>query len=364
MSIPINLLAQAVIKPSDHAIAQFKSKQIYKALHEHGVSELAYKNFNHKSALSDALSVRAKTSIATEMARTHEIEMLVKQLNTKKINYIVFKGSALAYFTYKNAWQRPRGDTDLLIDHTQLSQTADILISLGYQAVTSISGKYISYQTSFNKKVTSSFIHSIDVHWRISNRQILSNTYTLDDLLVNAKKSTLNSSTEMNIPSTIDAILLAAQHRKGHHAEKERLIWLYDIHLLCNEMEKDQWPMLIAKARSKKIAYLTYDALDLTRSLFYSKIPAQVTDALEQAKGSDEPSAIFLEDARSELAIFWADLMQGLPDWPSRLCLLKEHLFPSRAYLKARNGNKTWLFSLFKRLFSGALHKLKNKKTS
>jgi len=361
MSISIKVLAQALLHPSDHNIARYKAKKIYSELHKHGVAEVCYKNFKHKTGLHDALAVRAKTSIATEMARAHELELLSADFRKRKIKYIVFKGTALAYFSYKNAWQRPRGDSDILIYKEQLDTVGQSLISLGYKAQTSVSGKYISYQQSFSKTVTPEFTHTIDVHWRVSNRQILANCYTLDELLENSRKIVINENSEMKIPSAIDSILLAVTHRKGHHAEQERLIWLYDIHLLCNDMEEDQWPMLLAKARNKKITTLTLEALKFTESLFSSPVPNKVFETLKRSS-TEEPSSIFLDESKSELAVFWADAKHGLDSPLSRLRLLKEHLLPSRAYLKQKGNGEFWILTLLKRIFSGASAKFKNLK--
>jgi len=349
MSIPIKSLAGALIDPNNQSITGFTDKQIFQALHEHGVAELAYNNFKHLSGLNDALSVRAKTSIATEMARAHELGLLISAFNEKKTPLLIFKGTALAYRSYKNPWQRPRGDTDVLIDRTQLKQIRSIFKELGYKEAVAVSGKYISYQTSFTKVVTPDFIHTLDVHWRINNRQILSNCYDL--ISINGKPA--------NTPCRIDSILLAAIHRKGHHAETERLIWLYDIHVVSESLSEKQWLELAAKARSKKIAALTLNALEMTHELLDTKIPRVVFKTLKHESVKDEVSKVFLNEKKSELAVFWTDMKHGLPDWSSRLTLLKEHIIPSKDYLEHKSQGNSVFITFIKRVFSGVSKKLR-----
>jgi len=355
-TLPLTILAKSLRVRSSDAIANYKGKEILRSLRYHGITELSYKQFENKPKLHNALDALAKESIAVEMARAVEIEQFLKILHSSNIDFLVFKGTALAYFLYRNAWQRPRSDTDILIDRDDLNEVLELFSELGYEQSVSISGKYVSYQTTVTKKVSHQFTHRIDIHWKINNRQILSNCYNLDELLENSMScSILNH--EMFIPSNIDSLILACIHRVGHHSDKERIIWIYDIHLLAESLSHEQWAMLIAKARNKNISRIIFDGISTSNALLDTKLDTGIYQALKKSLKTKESSAIFLDRDLGETQIFWKDLM-FLPKWSQRLTLIKEHLIPDRKYLAAKSPSISFSKALVKRLLGGVVKKV------
>ena len=355
-NLPLTVLAKALRKKASNTIVDYKGKEILNSLRYHGITELGYKQFENKPKLHNALDALAKESIAVEMSRSVEIEKFLKKLHSSSIDFLVFKGTALAYSLYHNAWQRPRSDTDILIRKDDLDEILEIFTGLGYEQIIGISGNYVSYQTTVAKKISAKFIHRIDIHWKINNRQILANCYSLDELLENNMSCTLLNQ-EMFIPSSIDSLILACIHRIGHHADKERLIWLYDIHLLAESLSHDQWAMLIAKARKKKVSQILFDGISTSNALLDTKIDKGIYQSLKKSLQTEEISSTFLDRDLGEIQLFWKDLM-FLPKWSQRLMLIKEHLIPDRKYLAAQNPSKSFGGALFKRLLDGITKKL------
>ncbi len=353
----MTILAKVIRTKSADAATGYRSRHILRALNFHGMTELFYKQFPHKPKLHNALNVLAKQSSAVEMIRANEFEKVLRVLHRKNVDFLVFKGTALAYFHYKHPWQRPRSDTDLLIHYDDLSRIQRSLEKLGYTKQSGISGKLISYQCTFTKTINEHFVHRLDVHWRINNRQTLAHCYSLEELLENSLSCTVRER-DMFIPGPIDAILLAVIHRIGHHADKERLIWLYDIHLLCSALNQEQWLLLIAKARKKRISAITFEAISSAYNLFDTKIDRKHYHILKKKPDTDEASAIFLQRHLSEWTLFWHDI-KALPSWLDKLRLIKENVIPDRTYMATAMQEHNIVIALIKRTMRGSKRILK-----
>ena len=351
-TLPLPVLAKALLKKSSSVVDSYKGKEILRSLRYHGITELSYKQFENKPKLHNALEALSKESIAVEMSRSVEIEKLLKNLHALSIDFLVFKGTALAYFLYRNAWQRPRSDTDILINKNDLDKILELFYELGYEQSISISGKFVSYQTTVTKQVSTQFVHRVDIHWKINNRQILANCYSLDELLERSKNCTLLNQ-EMFIPNNIDSLILACIHRIGHHADNERIIWLYDIHLLAESLSHEKWAMLIAKVRKKNVSQIVFDGISTSNALLDTKIDKSIYQALKKSLNTNEASAIFLDREQGHFKLFFNDLM-FLPKWSQRLMLIKEHLVPDKEYLAAKSPSMPLSKAIFKRLIDRA----------
>ena len=115
--------------------------------------------------------------------------------------------------------------------------------------------------------------------------------------------------------------------------------------------------MLVAKARRKNITAIVYDGLAACNSLFNTKIAPGIYHAIKKEPEHAEASQVFLDRDKSEMHLFWKDLM-FLPHWSQRLTLIKEHLVPDRQYLIQQSKTNSTIIALCQRLFSGIRKKL------
>ena len=156
----------------------------------------------------------------------------------------------------------------------------------------------------------------------------------------------------VNIPSEVDSLLIACVHRSGHHNHQERLIWLYDIHLLASRLSDEQWTQLCEKAITKCICAITLNALETCQYLLQTKIPVKVMETLRDSTANKEASAIFLDHSLSERHYYWADI-KSMPSLRSKLIFLRETLFPSPAYVRQRMNSRSTTVAYLKRLVNG-----------
>ena len=313
----------------------------------HGIAVLALENGTlPKETAAQATKLRANL-IAGEAFKKQALEELFSTIDAAGLNQtILFKGSALAYTVYNTPWQRPRSDSDILINKSDLEQYDRIFTELGYQSLFAVEGDYVAYQKTYTKQLSPSLYSNIDVHWRINNRQILANSLKLEGLLRDAM-SLRTTCGEIKIPHIVDSVLISSLHRLGHHHKEERLIWLYDIHQLIQKFTDSDWHILVEKAKESQLAAITLDALQYCTRLFSSEIPKTHLDDLAQLADEIEPSQIFLHRDLAEWRYFLADI-RSLPSWYMKVKLLQETAFPNGEYLKQQmnSNSKIWAFCL------------------
>ena len=174
-------------------------------LDHHGLTALALSQKRLPAAIEEQLKPRTALSVANETLKSNALVELFESFASAGLTHtILFKGSALAHSIYPKPWLRPRSDNDLLIDIEAYSEYEKIFARLGYQKIFSIEGQYVSYQNTFSKKLSGHSHINIDLHWRISNRQILANSYSVAELMRSGNKLDRLSSL-ISIPSAVDS---------------------------------------------------------------------------------------------------------------------------------------------------------------
>jgi hypothetical protein len=172
--------------------------------------------------------------------------------------------------------------------------------------------------------------HALDFHWKISTESVFADLLDYEEL---ARDSTgvpaLGARARAAAPT--HALLLACVHPAMHHRNLERLIWLYDIHLLASRLPTSELEGFARLAVRKGVAAICAHELDLARARFGTRVSEGAARILA-GPGRAEPSAAYLEPGRR-----WSDELvsnvRGLPRWSDRLRLLREVAFPAPGYM-------------------------------
>ena len=69
-------------------------------------------------------------------------------------------------------------------------------------------------------------------------------------------------------PRAVDALLLACVHPVMHHRNVERVLWIYDVHLLASMLSAEELDELVWLARTKKVAGVCAHQLRLAQTAF------------------------------------------------------------------------------------------------
>lgn len=305
----------------------------------HGVLPLLL----HATAPSDSERHHA----ALELAHRRELMNVLDGLAALGVKALLLKGAALAHTLYPEPWLRPRSDTDLLIPEAERQRVFDLLERQGYRRADSAGGESASAEASFRKEGAAL---PLDVHWRTSNSPLLAPMFGFGELSARAMPVAALGPHARGL-GVVDAVLLAATHRAAHYQmplyvdgrprRGDRLIWLYDLHLLVPRLTPAHVSELARHAECHGVAGLCLDALRVTHDAFGTALPQALMDALERAAARPEPSMVFLRGGRRRLLL--AEV-RALRNWRERWHLLREHAFPPGDYMLRKYGTqRRWL---------------------
>jgi hypothetical protein len=309
------------------------------AADDHGVSALLWDLLSRASEaqlpLRQALASRARAAVARDLLVSLELSGVLGALADSGVRALVIKGAALAYTVYEQPWHRPRLDTDILVATADVEPAARVLTQCGYDRCEAIStGAFVSHQVAFERSDAQGLRHVIDLHWKIANPQLLSNAVPFEELWTDSVPvPALGAAARM--PSPVNALLIGCIHRLAHHQGHDRLIWLYDLHLLGRQLDDLGWDELCRGAQDRGVAGLCLDGLLQARQRVFAAVPPGVEQAL--ARVPAEPSTVYLRGPVRRRDVLASDLAL-LPGWRARVRLLREHAFPSAAFIRARYG--------------------------
>jgi hypothetical protein len=266
--------------------------------------------------------------------RVRELNRVIAALEQVDALPVAFKGAALAHTHYVESWHRTRIDADVLIAPASRARAFDALRELGYERLPFVSGDLVMYQVPCVWTDDFGIEHAVDLHWQVSNRQVVAHVLTHSELAARATTVSALGSV-MRVPSPVDALILACVHRAAHHDDAESLIWLYDIHLIAERLNSHEWETLVHRASDRGVAALCARGLQLSSRRFDTRMSLEVIAGLRPGRGRRrETSALFLRKDLRPFDRLVGDLRAlGLRDAAH---LIREHLFPSREYINTK----------------------------
>jgi hypothetical protein len=281
----------------------------------------------------DALARYAREETARELLRREEITGVVGGLSACGVRAIVLKGAALAYTVYDNPIARPRLDTDLFIDKRDQAIVRTMLERRGYVAPPYCADLFSQFEMTRTDQF--GMVHVMDVHWRISTQAVFADVLSYEAVASRAVSVPALGAAAV-APCGVDALLLACMHPVMHHQNEERLLWIYDIHLLADRLTPLEFEECERIARAKGVAAVCARGLRLAQTVFGASIPELVVARLERA-GGVEPSGEYLASHRRWHHETLASL-RALPRFADRARLVREVLLPSPAYMLGAYG--------------------------
>ncbi len=305
--------------------------------------------------VKDSLRGKAVLRAMWELRHQQVLARTLDALDAGGVHPVLVKGTALAYSLYPDPALRSRGDTDLLIPPGNNDSVHRILLSLGYERGLGVSGELVSYQANYSLHAPDGSSHTLDVHWKINNSELLSRLFTYDELRRDAIPLPKLCPHALGT-STAHAMLLACMHRCTHkqnpyyvdgdaHHDADRLIWLYDIHLLAGRLGPREWDEVVRLAQAKGLSAVCLEGMEHAQEHFNTRYPAPVRAAMLHT-ATTEPAALYL--GGSKLRQQWMDFC-ALDSMSQRFRLVRELMFPSETYMRARYPERrgdglAWLY--------------------
>ncbi|OFW29384.1 MAG: hypothetical protein A3G76_05745 [Acidobacteria bacterium RIFCSPLOWO2_12_FULL_65_11] len=278
-----------------------------------------------------------RAAAAVEAVREHELRAVLAQMADVPVRPILLKGASLAHTCYRRPELRPRADVDMMIPWSSREEVARGLVALGYRRLAEVDGDLATGQCHFQKHDRNGLLHALDLHWRVSNVRAFADVLTFEELARDAMPvPTLGANAWC--PSSVHALLIACVHRVAHHGDTPHLLWLFDAHLLAKAFDPRQRAAFSELASARRVRAVCGKTLRLAQAAF-GGIDVDWIASLAEVSDAVEPSAAFLGGELRQVDILRSDLA-ATPTWPARLQLLREHLFPSSAFMYARYGTR------------------------
>ena len=340
-----------------HADARDASEStLLDAARQHGVTALVA-----SSAAADcwpgtiqcALRAGRRDEAVREAVKRDDLCRLQAAFEQAGVHSLLVKGAQLAYTHYPQPWLRPRFDTDVLVAPDDRLRADGALRALGYMPSHQVTGSVVAHQLQYQRHDRYGFADTIDLHWKVTNPHVFADVLTFDELAAAARPIPALGPHARG-PSSVHALLLACVHRVAHHQNSDLLIWLYDIHLLFGALDADEREEFLEVARIKRLRSVCASGLDSAARWLGTRLPEAYRDRLETGVDEErEPSAAFLQPGMRRVDILRSDL-RAVGGWRRKVRLIREHLFPPAAYVRARYGPNTPLvFAYLDRVLTG-----------
>jgi hypothetical protein len=290
------------------------------------------------ATIRDAAERRATKIAAREALRRGELRRVFSAFEEAGIRPILFKGTALAYTRYPHPSLRERCDSDLFVPSANFAAVERTLVALGYKRRLPLGDGATIQQAWFQMRDRYGLEHALDVHWRISNRPLLMDLVSYEEL-VDRAESAPSLHRWAIAPSALDALMLASVHRVTHHDNAVDLVWLYDIDLLMRELGIQGLEEFRRLAEHKGVSAICAAAIAVTVESLNGLAAASggIMDWRADAAGRREPTAMYLSHRP-----WFGD--QAISDfltqrsWRARLRYAGEIVLPSTQYMLARYG--------------------------
>lgn len=320
----------------------------------HGVDALAcYRVQDHAdplripTAVGDELTRRLKRAVAIEMVRANDLATVRERLAEAGIPVILIKGGALAYTVYPEPYLRARVDTDLFIAIRDIDGIRDILRASGYRLEGWV---YKSHQFKALRSGFGGQMVKYDIHWRSSNHAKFARVLDFEEAWRESVHITQLGNFRTLSPR--HALLQACLHRAGNpRHDPDRLVWLYDVHLLLAHMSEADQAGFARLAVINDVQALCAEPIEKCGRLFRTENARSV---LERLRAPVRAGSLRRRFRESQLGLMVDDLMK-MGSGKTRMDYLKEFLLPPRAYLLEHYGKTSgfWLPVLYFRYILG-----------
>jgi len=283
-----------------------------------------------------ALRGAARVETAKELLRMSHAREVVAALSVMGIATLVLKGTAMAYWLYAEPSHRPRCDLDLLVESREAAQRAVAVLQGEDYAVVADVGVASSaeFEVALQRRTPGGLVHTIDLHWRLVNHASLSRGFTFSELWAGRIPIPKLHAQAFGL-GRVHALVHALLHRVTNFPSgtQDRLIWLYDIHLLAGGFGVAEWDSVLTLCAGKGIATPCLDGLNATRTAFGTTVPEAVITAMQAMTAAE---AWHMGLALDQGAMDRAHL--AALSWPDRAGWLWRKLFPSHEFMRYRYG--------------------------
>lgn len=275
------------------------------------------------------------------LASTAEVDRILRALAAGGRKPLLLKGTGLAFSHYAYPALRPRADIDVLIEPADGPAGARALHALGYRRIAGPAGRYVGYQIELARDDPAGVTHTVDLHWRISNAQSFAWLFTHAELAASAVGLPALGHHARRLGDA-HALAVALLHRAGNNCfvapgAGDRLIWLYDIHLLAAAMRADDRARFLDIVAARRVVAIAIDGLRQCAACLGCAAAEALANDLEgaphRASGADLLRA-------GRLHREWIEL-HAMPTAGVRVAYLARRILPTAEYMRESRAGPT-----------------------
>ncbi|GAC12895.1 nucleotidyltransferase family protein [Aliiglaciecola lipolytica] len=357
----LKLISQLILEKTLEAdVTSIDTAEIAKIAVEHGVAALlfnAIKSNPNFVQLANALSsFQTHQDLRNQLLDKHYMQAL-HALSNANIKYVVLKGFALGQSVYPSHLYRTKSDVDIIIAPGDYNTINNVFESLEYRNPRGWTPTEIINQFSMRKTLSPGLHVDFDIHLHLSNELGVEDILTFDELAEAADNATL-----VNIPlvSKPHALIHAIVHLLHHRnvGDTVKLIWLYDLYLLCQKMSNAEQQQFIDSVDIKGLSKLAKFALSLAYSYFEDECLQAFINGLHDKRVNPKLDYLVQIDSRSSQ--FFRSLRQRR-SVSEKWFFIKEMAFPPAAEIYRKYGKQPkYLLPIFyfRRIFGGIIKHL------
>lgn len=286
--------------------------------------------------------------VAFELFRANQLQTVLAACREQGVQPLVIKGAALAQTHYPSPELRSRCDADIFIDMNDIDHIRAVMQERGYTVSGSI---YKSHQFTCYLQAAKSLNMTFDVHWRISNSPLFARSLSYQEALGQSVEIDADGNRGL---SPVHALLLACMHRAGNEEhDPDRLIWLYDLHLLITGMGAEEQLAFARLAQENGVQDVCLQGIAKSSQYFNTGLSHDAMALLSDNSYSVTGKA----GLRNSYLGLVLDDLKNLKSWHARYGLLHELLFPSSEELLRKYDKESplWLPWLYVRYLSSGL---------
>ena len=329
--------------------------QILDRIRFHGVasfiSEHALQDCSWPNALKELIQEETRLQAFWEVSHRALLVQIYGILETKGIEALVMKGTALAYSLYADpAWRR-RGDTDLLVRERQLNEAREVMRTVGLVRRHDPHGLFFQETWLFDTGI--GIIHAIDLHWQPNDSPALQSVLRIDEFF-DAVEPLPRLAHHAAAPDRVLTFLQGMLNQAWHAAHgyfvdgvrvegQGRLIWAWDNHLLAESFGETEWHRLVQISTDRGIAAFALKALQLCQERYATMVPATVIRDLSAAPQKTKMVQRVIENYQISALLIDLQSLRSLRDKAS---FLLGHVLLSGEHLREKYPqSSTWPLS-------------------
>lgn len=320
-------LAEIIADVKPMSVLDINNSELLNIAMEEGVHGLVWQRMVTEPDLSldrdmrDALTTRLHEMDLRYMRTRHTCGRILITLDQANIPVICMRGMAVAEKFYGDqAALRPQSDIDLLLHEGRMLDAKQALWDIGFRP----DSKY--------RNIYSRGDITIDLHHeplgieRIQTWQYLT-PLRIEDFLKYGEAGVLADEKALLLHPRVNLPYLCF-HAMKHSFE--RLIWLYDIALLANQLDTENgWDEVLAGIHEYKLERPSFYALSYVKEHLGASMPESLLEKIKPEMGFVERS-LFRRFMNHETIPFLAERLfaRMQPDFAHRIRFWRETIYP------------------------------------